>query len=466
MMRYTYFLSLFFLVLSGSAFSQIVSVKFTDQKSGENVPNVNVLLTLQQVNSTVKDTTLQLSSSQRGKIEFKNSKIQVGTALIFKCSHQIYDSYEKTIKVKTLSDTLKLEFFLNPTKINNIKEVIVKAPGVPDTVFHSERLSVADFEVQKNGNVLLLTYPKQLAKGSELLLFDGQKVLSSFQVNDQAQYLARDYRGNTHVICKENTFGILVSDREIQVGQVPKDYFLKYIAPIVDTNSSKVYFSNFNKDYPAFEYFALDLQDSTYKTILHIEDELMMELYRSEYKWMDVRTKMWAKNKELQTGIDAEIWVGANFFTQSIYYKEVYAPMFHRNDSIFIFNYPKDRLETYDKYGNMIDSVAIFHHYHAKQTGWQRNLIQDKITGTVYAVFEKTGTTYLGVVDLKTGEIKEKVKLGFRYVDKIRVQNNFVYYVYRPFESIQKKFLYKERLPYHFSPSFTNQGTNIEVGGK
>ena len=60
----------------------------------------------------------------------------------------------------------------------------------------------------------------------------------------------------------------------------------------------------------------------------------MMELYTSEYKWMDVRTKLWAKNKEIETGIAAEVWVGANYFTQSLYYEEAYAPMFHRNDSI------------------------------------------------------------------------------------------------------------------------------------
>ena len=178
---------------------------------------------------------------------------------------------------------------------------------------------------------------------------------------------------------------------------------------------------------------------------------LMMELYRSEYKWMDVRTKLWAKNKELETGIDAEIYIGANYFTQSIYYQEVYAPMFHRNDSILIFNYPKDVLLVYSIDGNLMDSIPLYHHYQAKETGWKRNLIQDRMTGSIYTTYEKDGYCYLGLVNIKTGEISEKVKLTFRYVDKIRVHNNYVYYVYRPFESIQKKFLYKEKLPYQFN---------------
>jgi hypothetical protein len=38
-------------------------------------------------------------------------------------------------------------------------------------------------------------------------------------------------------------------------------------------------------------------------------------------------------------------------------------------------------------------------------------------------------------------------------VEKIRVHNNKVFFVYRPFESTQKRFLYKEKLPYNFPPA-------------
>lgn len=440
--------------------AQVLSVKVIDNKSGESIPNASLTIT---VKDDKKDTVFIGNSQINGTKNFHFNSFEQGKMnLNVLCSHPLYEGFQKNYQLNHL-DTVKITILMNPVKIRDIKEVVVKAPGVPDTVFQSDRLSVADFEIQNNGNILLLAYPKQLNKGSELLLFDGNAILTSFQVNDRAQYLVRDYLGNSHVVCDENTFGIYYDGRDIQVAQIPKDYFFKYLAPIVDTTASKLYFSNFNKDYPAFNYFAMDKADSTYKTILHIEDDFMMELYRSEYKWMDVRTKLWAKNKEIETGIDKEIWVGANFFTQSIYYKEVYAPMFQRNDSVFVFNYPKDKLEVFDANGNKIDSMAIFHHYHAKQTGWKGQLIQDHGTGAIYAIYERTGNTFLGLVDVKTGHIQEKVKLNFRYVDKIRIHNNFVYYVYRPFESIQKKFLYKERLPYNFELQNVYQGTAISI---
>jgi hypothetical protein len=173
----------------------------------------------------------------------------------------------------------------------------------------------------------------------------------------------------------------------------------------------------------------------------------MMELYRSEYKWVDIRTKLWAKNLDNQTGIDAEIYVGANVFSKSLYYEPVYAPLFLSNDTLYIFDYPKDMLRVYTTDGRLLRSIPIFHHYHAKQSGFQKNLQQDRKTGKIYTIYEQEGYFHVGLIDLKTGVVVQKVKLAFRYVEKVRVYDNQIYFVYRPFESTQKKFLYKQKIP-------------------
>jgi hypothetical protein len=222
---------------------------------------------------------------------------------------------------------------------------------------------------------------------------------------------------------------------------------MKYIFPVVDTVQSKLFFSNFNANYPAFDYLAFDQLDSTYSKIMEIKDELMMELYRAEYKWVDVRTKLWAFNKEIETGIDKEIWVGANYFTNTLYYKQLYAPMFRKNDSIYVFDYYKDLLFSFDSRGNKLDSIPIFHHYQPKQTGWKRNLLQDEITGEVYAFFEKAGICSVQKINLRTGVLGDKIQFEQKYVDKVAINGGKAYYIYRPFESAQKKFLYVTQLP-------------------
>lgn len=407
--------------------------------------------TIQNVNATIENggNPFYRISNQKGLLSFK---APIGSTISLKLNHTHFESTKeiRTISSKTTDDTLNFTFKMKVIRVQELNEIVVSKPGIPQIVYKSPRLHVQDFEIQNNGDLLLLTYPKQLKKGSELLLYDGFKVKSNFQVPGLAEEIIRDYRGNPHVVCKDMIYGIHATNQNIGISSIDKAYYFTYLAPIVDTNKSKIYFSNFNPDYPAFEYFAYDQLDTAYKKILNIEDELMMELYRSEYKWVDVRTKLWAKNKELATGVDAEIWVGANYFTQSLYYKELYAPLFHRNDSLFIFDYYKDELFTFDREGNKMDSVGIYHHYNPKSSGWAKELIQDRITGQIYALFERAGYTYLGLVDTKTGEIKEQVKLEFRYVDKVIVHGNFVFYIYREFQSTDKKHLWKERLPYNF----------------
>jgi hypothetical protein len=450
-----FLLSLFItnLVLAQNDSTRVI-LSVMDKVHGESVQNVRITIQL-------NERSIFKVSNQEGKAEFY---LPVGSCVIA-LSHPLFESQNVTKRI-VKSDSIQFDVFLVPVRTQNLKEVIVKAPGVPDTVYQSKRLSVSDFEIRQNGDLVLLVYPKQLKKGSELLLYNGQEVTNSFSVPGIAEELIRDYRGNPHVVCKDNVFGIHVMKDKIGIATIEKDYFMKYVAPIVDTNHTKMYFSNFSSVYPAFSYFTYDQLDSTYRKICNIQDDLMMELYRSEYKWVDVRTKIWAKEKEHETGIDAEVWVGATYFTQSIYYKELYAPLFHRNDSLFVFDYHKDKLLTYDAQGDQIDSVAIYHHYFPRSTGWRKQLIQDPVTGEIYAVFDRAGYTYLGRVDTKNGEISEKVRLEFRYIDKISIHNNFVYYVYRPFESVQKKFLYKERLPYTFGAATVPYGieTSMDTG--
>lgn len=440
------FIFLLFVFLSTFCFAQVASFHFIDKKTGEFIPNVQTSIQITNSNLAQKDTVLKLVSDKNGKIEIN---VVPNSLLLIASTHPIYEDFRQGFRVsKTGKDTLKYEVILKPSSLQNINEVVIKAPGIPDTIYGSDKLSVADFEIQKNGNLILLTYPKQLKKGGDIILYDGKEVISSHSLTDIPEKLIRDFRGNIHVLCENQILTLVIGANEVQVFEIERDYFLQYIAPIVDTNRTKMYLNNFNPVYPAFDYFIFDRMDSSYKKILHIEDGFMMELYKSEYKWMDVRTKLWAKNKEIETGISAEVWVGANYFTQSLYYEEAYAPMFHRNDSIFVFDYCNDHLLIFNVFGDILDTVAIYHHYNPRKSGWKKNVIQDRITGSIYSIFEINGFSYLGLINVKTGKIEKKVKLAYKYVEKIRVHNNFVYYIYRPFESIQRKFLYREKLPF------------------
>jgi len=431
---------LFLLLLFSPIFkAQVLSVTFKDNKTNELIPNVQCQLVLDI------DTTTGYSN-QAGKMLFDLKSLNSAIQPVLYFSHPIYEGGQKLILTDKKNDTVEVVCFLKPLRIQRTPDVIVK-PNRPDTVFASKIYHVADFELGAKGELFLLTYEKNLLKDAQLQCISKDTNLFLQQIPERALALRRDFRGNIHVETATSMYGLARQDSALVLGSIPKDYFYKYLAPIVDTSLTKQFYSSYIDIYPAFEYATVDLLDSTYKAILHIQDDLMMELYRSEYKWVDVRTKLWAKNLEHQTGIDAEIYVGANVFTQSLYYEPVYAPLFLAQDTLYIFDYPKDMLRVFSIDGKLLRSIPIFHHYHSRQTGFKKNLQQDRKTGQIYTLYEQEGHAYVGLVDLRTGMVTQKVKLAFRYVEKIRIYDNEIYYIYRPFESTQKKFLYKQKWP-------------------
>lgn len=435
------FFTLFFCFTAPCISQEILRVTFVckDRESGDAVLNAQLNISQNGQRFSGKtgkngEFTLELNDAYEIEVEIRH-----GYFLDKKEHYNLQN-------IPNSGQRARIDCFLDP-KPRHLEMVNVTAPGVPQVVYQSKTFSVADFELLPQGEVLLLLYPKTLKKGSELAVLSGEEIVSKFELPEKPVELIRDFRKNPHVVCETGVYGIHRSPTDVGISSLDRQYFMKYVLPIVDTSYSRFYFSNFNKHYPAFDYKIYDQLDSSYSDILEIRDELMMELYRSEYKWVDVRTKLWAREKEAETGIDKEIWVGANYFTQSLYYKELYAPMFRRNDSIFVFDYYKDKLFTFDLTGRKIDSIAIFHHYEPKKTGWKRNLVQDQESGEIYAFCEKDGICSLRRVNLKTGLLETNIVFEHRYIDKIAVSGGMAYYIYRPYESAQKKFLYRAKLP-------------------
>ncbi len=383
-------------------------------------------------------------TNQDGKYSFRADVDKLKSIKYTDVRHE-----SKTISVnaklirKVKDGKLELNVVLND---NVLKEVVIQSKK-PDTLFGTQLYSVADFEIDKNDRIILLTYPKSLKKGSAIKLLDeNRKVVDTYIINERAIEIKTDYRKNVHLITKNNVYYVHIDDEKIFLLKEDRYHYFKFVAPILDTLGDNIYYSNFSEVYPAFNYFQFNQKDSIYTNLIEIIDEPLMEQYRAEFKFSDVRTKLWAHNKQLQTGIDKEVWVGASVFSNSIYYEPLYAPLFVNKDSILVFDHYKNKLFTYTNSLLEVDSVKINYHQKARASGWQQPLLQDKQKGNVYAMYLKNGYTYLSQINLYTGKIIFSRRLYYRYIEKIKIANNKIYYIYRPYESIQKKYIYVETL--------------------
>ncbi|PWH81894.1 hypothetical protein [Brumimicrobium oceani] len=330
-------------------------------------------------------------------------------------------------------------------------ETSISAIYKPEISFSSEIISVSDFVVVNETTKVLLVYPKRLNAGSELIWFENDSIVARRIVPEKAIRLDTDYRNRIYLRCEYNDFQ-LKNDEFLTLVKVPRAQLDNYVKPILDTLQNKqLFFTTHKSHYPAFDFFKVSMNDTSHSVVHHIEDVEMMELYRAEYKWADVRTKLWAWDMEAETGIDREVWVGANVFTNSIYYEAPYSEFFLVGDEVLIFDFYKDYLYKYNaNTGEKLDSSSIRFHKYSRKTGWERRLIQDPVTKNIYTMYDNAGYTDVYKIDLNTGERMKKATLFYRYVENVQVYNDELYYIYRPFESLQKKYLYKESSPLIF----------------
>ena len=225
------------------------------------------------------------------------------------------------------------------------------------------------------------------------------------------------------------------------------------IRPIVDSIGSQVFVTNYAEDFPAFEYYVHDKTDSSYQTLRYVVDKPLMELFRSEYKYLSGRGKLEAFRHEMKTGIDKEI-VAAYMtgFANSLYYEELYAPLYVVDDTVMVFDHYSDQIYKYISPDQLADSVSIDYHKPKKRKEWQKEILRDFASSTMFGLFKRNGYCYLKQIDVHSGEAVSSFKLLHRYVEHIRVRDGWAYYVYRPFESSQKKYLYKEQIVENAAP--------------
>lgn len=429
--------------LSQSYFGQTLTVTgtvsdFADEKSV--IPDVKVFTSSKKGKKVVTE--------DNGNYSIEVSASKENDTIFFQ--HVGFENTYKIITPKLMAKlqrkgitNYKYDISLNYYVINDF---IYTAKKV-DTVFGSEKVSVEDFIILPDDRMLLLVYEKTMKKGAQILLTDAnQKEINTVYVPGDAVYLYEDYAGINYVVCQTKVLQINIVKTEIRFLDITQEDFFGFHQRVIDTIGGNYYYSNFNNLYPAVKFIVTERDDSSHVELLEVKDKFMMELYRAQYKYVSGRDKLWAYRKEQETGIDKEIWIGAASFTQDILYKPVYAPLFVKQDTVHIFDQYKSFLYKFDQHHDLIDSVKISYYKKVNKEEWEQPLIKDDKTNQIFALYDKGGYNYLKMIDCQKGTTSEGFKLSNRFVEQIKIINGYAYYIYRPYESPQKKFLYKEKL--------------------
>lgn len=431
-----------FCIARGNAQEICIYGKITDSKNGQALAGTSILL----LNSTYGTVSLS-NGYYHLKCPYKKH-----ISILFKSI-----GYEK--KLKELdpadgSDSIMINISLNPQPIQ-FDTLTIYAKPKPDTLLGAPDYSIYDFDFHED-KFILLTARKSL-QNADLRLSDIHgKVITTYPVpkeGGEAKELYHDYMGFTNLICKNYIYRInMYHDRFVLIPLAPEDVNA-FIKPILDTINGQIIFTDYWKDYPMFSYYSFTEKDSTKQQLITIEDKALMDSYNFEYYSLKPREKLEARRLAMAYNTDKRIVASLmSGFTKSMFYEPLYAPLFIIKDTICVFDHYKDMLFHFNKNGQKVDSFAISYNHPKNWKEWKRLMLKDELENRIYAVYDKNGHKYIKQISTQNGKDLGKYSLQFHNADRLKIRDGYAYYIYRPFESTQEKYFYRELIKLEKTP--------------
>ena len=369
-------------------------------------------------------------------------------------SHVGHAARTVRVDLRTRAPGDVLRVLLEPKPVD-IPEFTVRRPE-PEVVFTHEALHVGDYLVHAEG-VWVLAYERpqlwhrqerageQLFRAARLHLLDTLfSERMSVPLPSRVRRLHRDHRGDPIVEGEREAWAVSVVGDGIGLARIGRDTLYQGVLPWTDSIPGRLLGNDRNEAYPAFAHIALHLDDVRQEVFCRVEDRHVMQLFRSQYKYMSGRNKVIAMDLERKTGIDREIIAGhMTGFQHDPYFRVPYAPLFVVDGVPCVFDHAGERIRRFTTALEEEEGAPLRLH---RERGYREHLLQDAVSGRVYALFARHGQSWLRPVDPITGVAGEATLLTHPWPEEVQVHGGHAYYVYRTIGSLQHRTLYREPL--------------------
>lgn len=123
-----------------------------------------------------------------------------------------------------------------------------------------------------------------------------------------------------------------------------------------------------------------------------------------------------------------------------------YAPGFLVDDAILIFDHRNNKLYNFDTRGSRKSQKRMYHSALNKEE--LVKMVQDKSSGMIYTVHNKSGVIYVRKVDIETGATGRPFKLHYPFAENIKVFDSYVYYLHKTPVDVKYNHLIRQKLPF------------------
>lgn len=406
---------------------------------------------LGDVHIGVAGTTVGVVSSPDGTFEVP---LVEQRSIVLRISRVGYAAQERVVGIKMLKSGSPVVIRLVPQAIE-LPTVTIQRPR-PEVVYQRADLHVGDYHANEQG-LWVLTYEKpelwhradeagkQVFRDGRLHVLDSNFVEQcSVRLTEDVCRLRHDAAYRTIVEGVDRAWVATRVNEELVLQEISLKVLRENVLPWTDSIPGQLLGNNFDETFPAFEHFAHDPQREETRAICAVQDAHLMELFRSQYKYMSGHDKVVAMDLALETGIDAEIIAGyMTQFHKDIYFDPPYAPLFVVKDTLCVFDHYTERIRRFLPDLSEVEPVRMTHH---QERTWKTRLIQDRSDGVVYALFARNLHTWLRSIDVGTGELGPVRALDHPFPEEVQVHDGHAYFIYRPFGSLQHRTLYRQAI--------------------
>ncbi len=401
-----------FVFLSFSVFGQSSKIngRITSSTTNKPIPYVNI---------SIDNTNYGCSTNDNGYFSLIVPHLPVDVTI----SHIHYET--KKIHVKTKKDLKDIE--LSPN-IFLLDEAVVK-PII--NITHGLLLDVLDYTFWEN-NILISGYCYKFSKKENpwLININSNGDTLSQQVVGNEGIFYTDCMGIVHYLTDKYAYQLQhEADSFIFTFPQKRQYFANVMNPCQFEMGNKLIVKTYSNLRKSIIYQAVDKDTRATKNISSAHDSIGINMLLGMGRFFNMG--------DAPTEADIR-------FEQMAFLKPIYSPIFKIKDSIYFFNLTNDKLQCFDQNFNLIreDSCLVHHSKHFK-----KQIIIDEPAGRAFALFRKTGISYIQEIDLSNGKMLDSYYIpNYPWVDKIKVYNNQLFFLYREKYSGDLTSLYRMKL--------------------
>lgn len=329
----------------------------------------------------------------------------------------------------------------------------------PEPVFQRKDLHAADLLINADGLwVLAYEHPrllraegdarKEILRDVRLVLLDTLYAeVASCPVPEDVFGLRHDLRNDVVVEGMRHAFGVGWQGTDIVLRPFGLEELRRAVLPWTDSIPGWVVGSNGDGVYPGLDHLAYTPPQDSTALICSVVDTFMMALFRSEYKYLKGPEKVVAMDLAAELGVDKEVVAGyMSGFRHNIWFKPVYAPLFVVGDTLLVFDHARGRLRKFTRGFTAAGDAPLGYLVKGERRDWAERILQDRGTQALYALYARYGATWLRPIDPVTGVLGDRFRITSEYPERVQVHAGYVYYIARPYASLQKRTIYRERL--------------------